>query len=272
MPSPLAFYRWSELDRTTYPDLRERVASFEDDGRAGEPRSYPGYPRFPLRRSRPRLFPGLERTLLLRRSARSLGERLPPRGALGRLLRFGHGLTGAGGRGPVPSAGGLQAIELYLVNFAGGWLPAGLYHYDRAGHHLSQVRAGTERRRWREIVPSLELVAGGAFLWVIVGDGARVERKYAERGFRFLLLEAGHLMQNLCLLATSLGLATVPLGGFFEREVQAEFTLPEGDLVLYLGICGSYLRGAGPGRPSGRWKLPGSGGFQSGRSSSVLAT
>jgi len=238
MPSPLAFYRWSELDRASYPELRERVAGYEHDDAAPQLRSYPGYPRFALARPRARLLPGLDRVLLLRRSSPALGEALPGRGALGRILRFGHGLTGAGGRGPIPSAGGLQAIELYLVNFAGGWLPAGLYHYDRGGQHLSQLRAGAERQRWREVVPSLGLVSGGAFLWVIAGDGERVERKYAERGFRFLLLEAGHLMQNLCLLSASLGLATVPLGGFFEREVAAEFTLPAEDLVLYLGICG----------------------------------
>jgi nitroreductase len=70
------------------------------------------------------------------------------------------------------------------------------------------------------------------------GEGERVERKYGERGYRFLLLEAGHLMQNLCLLSASLGLMTVPLGGFFEREVAAELLLPSSDLVLYLGVCG----------------------------------
>ncbi|MFO0846553.1 MAG: nitroreductase family protein [Gemmataceae bacterium] len=75
-------------------------------------------------------------------------------------------------------------------------------------------------------------------LWVLVGDGERVRGKYGSRGGRFLLLEAGHLMQNLCLMSWRLGLATVPLGGFFEREVARAFTLPAGDTVLYLGLCG----------------------------------
>ena len=159
------------------------------------------------------------------------------------LLRFGHGVTGAGGRGAVPSAGGLQALDLYLVNLAGGWLPSGLYHYDRAGHHLSQLRAGADRDRWREVIPSLSLLAGGGLLWVITGDAAVVEAKYAQRGLRFLLLEAGHLMQNLCLLSASLGLVTVPLGGFFERECAAELALPATGLVLYTGLCGEAQGG-----------------------------
>src|SRR5207244_1108691 len=123
-----------------------------------------------------------------------------------RLLYFGHGVTAPDSRGPVQSAGGLQALELYLVLFEPSWLPAGLYHYDRAGHHLSQLCAGAGRHDWQGRVPSLGQVAGGALLWVLVGDGERAVARYAARGYRFLLLEAGHLMQNLCLLSASLGL------------------------------------------------------------------
>ena len=79
-------------------------------------------------------------------------------------------------------------------------------------------------------------------IWVLVGDGERVQAKYGERSDRFLLLEAGHLMQNLCLVSASLGLATVPLGGYFEQEIARAFALPAGDRVLYLGLCGIASR------------------------------
>jgi hypothetical protein len=49
-------------------------------------------------------------------------------------------------------------------------------------------------------------------------------------------------MQNLCLLSTSLGFCTVPLGGFFEREIARELTLPATDVVLYVGLCGRPAR------------------------------
>jgi SagB-type dehydrogenase family enzyme len=157
---------------------------------------------------------------------------------LSRLLQNGHGIVATENRGPSPSAGGLQALELYLVIFEPSWIPSGLYHYDRPGHHLSQLVAGANRDEWGGRVPSLGQVEGGALLWVVVGDGKRTEAKYGGRGYRFLLLEAGHLMQNLCLLSASLGLSTVPLGGFFERRIARELVLPPGDAVLYLGICG----------------------------------
>ena len=37
------------------------------------------------------------------------------------------------------------------------------------------------------------------------------------RGYRFALLEAGHVVQNLLLTATALGLGAVPLGGYYDR-------------------------------------------------------
>ena len=231
--------RGSELDRTTFPELRDRVLDHDAEQIAVEPRSHPGCRRWPLPRPRPRPWAGLEWNLRRRRSRRSLSADFPGRRALGRLLFHSHGVSAPTGRGPTPSAGGLQAVELYLAAFEDSWLPAGVYHYDRLHHHLSQLRERAERDRWREMVPALDLIDGGALLWVLVGDLERVERKYGERGARFLLLEAGHLMQNLCLLSQSLGLATVPLGAFFEREISRELRLPRSDAVLYTGVCGA---------------------------------
>jgi SagB-type dehydrogenase family enzyme len=241
MPTMAAEQVWirrTELARTNFPELRDRILSGEPAEAEWRCRTYPGYPRWRLDRVRPRAWPPLDRVLRARRCVRALQAELPPRRTLSRLLRLGHGIFASENRGPVPSAGGLQALELYLVVLEASWLPSGLYHYDRAGHHLSQVAAGAERAAWGERVPTLAQVAGGALLFVVVGDGARVAAKYGERGSRFLLLEAGHLMQNLCLLSTSVGLATVPLGGYYEREISREFLLPATDRVLYLAVCG----------------------------------
>ncbi len=230
--------RQSELDRISFLDFRERILAHDQQEIAVVPRSYPGYPRVELPRVRPRWWPGLDRVLLRRRCQRSLSSTLPSARTLARLLSLAHGCHGDDFRGPTPSAGGLQALELYLVVVADGWLGRGLYHYDRAGHHLARIAEGAERETWREWVPSLGQVEGGSVIWVIAGDGERVQAKYGERGERFLLLEAGHLMQNLCLVSASLGLATVPLGGYFEQEIARAFALPAGDRVPYVGVCG----------------------------------
>jgi len=53
-----------------------------------------------------------------------------------------------------------------------------------------------------------------------------------------LLLEAGHLMQNLCLASTAYEQCTVPLGGFFERALARTLELPRTDRVLVTGVLG----------------------------------
>jgi SagB-type dehydrogenase family enzyme len=235
----MSTFRDTELDRTRYPAWRDAVLETEASGaaRPGTPRRYPGYPRHSLPRPRARLWPSLDRVLARRRSAVHLGSNLPGPTILGRLLFLAHGITGEQGRGPTPSAGGLQALELYLAVLSPGWLPVAVYHYDRTGHFLSRLTE-TTRADLEPLIPSLPLIAGGALLWIIVGDGARVMVKYGERGLRFLLLEAGHLMQSLCLSSASLKQVTVPLGGYFEADLARRLSLLPTDEVLYLGLCG----------------------------------
>jgi SagB-type dehydrogenase family enzyme len=71
---------------------------------------------------------------------------------------------------------------------------------------------------------------------------ARSTAKYGDRGYRYLLLEAGHVAQNVVLAATGLGLGVVNLGGFLDDELSGLLKLdPESETVLY---------GAAVGQPS----------------------
>jgi SagB-type dehydrogenase family enzyme len=228
----------SELDRTSYSEFRDSILAASQEQQDSTPRSYPGYPRVALDAVPPRLWPSLDKGLLKRRCVRKLSARLPSRRVLSRILKFSHGVHADEGRGSVPTAGGLQGLELYLATFDDAWLECGVYHYDRAGHFLSRVSSEAKRSDWESKIPSISQVSGGSLVWIIVGDNARVAAKYGERGYRFLLLEAGHLMQNLCVLSSSLGLSTVPLGGCFENEIARTLRLPKGDAVLYVGVCG----------------------------------
>jgi SagB-type dehydrogenase family enzyme len=229
--------RATELDATNFLEWGARIAAFEAGTSAIEPRTYPGYPQWPLPRLGTRLWPPLDHSLMRRRSASTFSG-MPSKRALSRLLRLAHGICADRARGPVPSAGGMQSLELYLVTFEQSWLPSGVYHFDRAGNYLSQISSPSSREEWIASVPSLVPLEGGVILFVLVGDYGRLEAKYGDRGLRFLLIEAGHLAQNLCLLASSLGLCALPLGGFFEREIARRLALPASDEVLYLLLCG----------------------------------
>jgi SagB-type dehydrogenase family enzyme len=41
--------------------------------------------------------------------------------------------------------------------------------------------------------------------------------KYGLRGYRFALLEAGHVMQNAVLAAAALRVEALPVGGYYDR-------------------------------------------------------
>lgn len=239
MPRARHTLQLTELRPSSFPAFRDSILSAEARGEAHALRSYPGYPRILLPRPRRRRLVAFDAVVAARRSAWQLRDAQPDAKALGRVLHLAHGLTGPEGRGPAPSAGNLQAIELYLITLSPGWLAPGGYHYDRGEHALARVAEGGDREALAPAVPSLRQVEGGGFLVVLAGDLGRAAAKYRERGARFLLLEAGHVMQGLCLAAASAGLAVVPIGGLFEAELAARLALPEGDAVLHVGVLGA---------------------------------
>src|SRR5262245_35899302 len=97
------FLLWTELNSTTMPALQECMTAAETT--AVSPRSYPGYPIWPLDAVRPRWQKSLDRVLLQRRCVRVLGSETPSRASLSRLLYYSHGTTSEFSRGPTPSAG-----------------------------------------------------------------------------------------------------------------------------------------------------------------------
>lgn len=231
-----------QLDMPGARRLAARVMRLTRAAQAADPtppRSYPGYPGVPLPPVHPRAAPGLDEVLRARRCQRPLGGPQPPPRALARLLRGAHGAQDAAGRGPTPSAGGLQALELYLVPLAPGWLAPGAYHYDRVGHRLAHLadRPG-DAAAWRARVAGLDLAGDPPLLVLVVADTARVQPRYGPRGARLVTLEAGHLMQNLCLVATSMGWSMVPMGGLLEEDAARALGLPATDVVLYAGALG----------------------------------
>ncbi len=65
------------------------------------------------------------------------------------------------------------------------------------------------------------LTGGSAAVILITAVFQRTTFKYGERGYRFALIEAGHVAQNIDLVAGALHLPAANLGGFFDRELEA---------------------------------------------------
>jgi SagB-type dehydrogenase family enzyme len=168
-----------------------------------------------------------------RRSRRSFGTRPLELTRLATLLHAAYGVTATMDGTPqdlrtVPSGGALYPLELYVAAHRVEGLDPALYHYDPLRHGLEHLRplespAGPELSPYGEpLAESAAVVAMTAMFW-------RSRFKYGARAYRFALMEAGHVGQNLLLAAAALGLDAVPLGGFYDREVDA-----------FLGVDGIY--------------------------------
>ena len=128
----------------------------------------------------------------------------------------------------VPSGGALYPLELYLVGHRIRGLDPALFHYDPLRHGLELLRP-LESPAGGELSPYAEPLAESAAVVAVTAMFWRSRFKYGARAYRFALMEAGHAGQNLLLAAAALGLDAVPVGGFYDREVDA-----------FLGVDGIY--------------------------------
>ena len=122
-------------------------------------------------------------------------------------------------RRPTPSAGALYPIELYLAT------------RTAEGHQEFAHLAAHPRRaekRWAVLPDQIEFAALDEALLHQLPDGAsgafflsahiaKSVAKYGERGYRFCLLEAGHIAQNVVLALELLNVHSICLGAFADH-------------------------------------------------------
>jgi len=64
--------------------------------------------------------------------------------------------------------------------------------------------------------------------------------KYGHRGLRYVLMDAGHICQNMLLAAEALNLGACPVAAFYDDELNRLLNLDgEEESVVYLASVGS---------------------------------
>ena len=171
----------------------------------------------------------LAQAIAKRRSVREYAPRELTWEEVGQLLWAGQGITEPRqGLRAAPSAGALYPIELYVV------AKAGVYHYLPARHALELVKRGDLREALCEAALSQRSVLDAPLNIVVTGVYERTRAKYGGRAERYVMLEAGHVCQNILLQAVALGLGGVPIGAFFDDRVQTIMGCPSDHGVLYI--------------------------------------
>ena len=200
-----------------------------------------------------RAFPESEfaRVLLTRKTHREFSKQKLPLETVSQLLSLVWGVTGHL-QSPVfgkllrktsPSAGARHPGEVYLMALRVKGLRAGLYHYHPGHHYLERISSNATPDKARLYCGRQRYVRDAAALFLMTAVFRRTMWKYDyPRAYRVVLLDAGHLCQTFCLVATWLGLAPFCTAALKD-------TLIERDLGID-GICESVLYVAGVGLPA----------------------
>ena len=171
-----------------------------------------------------------EQALARRRSVRQFTNQPLKFAQIGQLAWAGQGITEPQkGLRTAPSAGAIYPIELYFAT------PEGLFVYRPDQHSLEETLNQDVRGR-------LGAVANAPCDIIVAGSVRKLAAKFRKEAKKYMLLEAGHIAQNIQLQAVCLGLGSVTVGGFDIRSVSKVCKLPKNLEPLYI-ICVGYPAG-----------------------------
>lgn len=161
------------------------------------------------------------------------------------LLWSTQGVTGIRGSNyaairPVPSAGARHPFETYLAVFQVEGLEKGIYHYLPLEHSLEFVAAVEDLEEQVTVgLCGQGWAVKGAVTFFYTAVAYRSEWRYSIASHRVMLLDAGHVMQNLYLSAHALGLGTCAIAAFQQEAVDRLLQL-DGDeeFVVYAAPVG----------------------------------
>jgi len=104
-----------------------------------------------------------------------------------------------------PSAGALYPVEVYFSGEGIPGLQPGLFHYDIQNFSLQQLRGEDAIAAIAAVVGTPRSESGWAS-FILSGIFFRSAWKYRKRAFRYVLLDTGHLLENLVSSLAYIGL------------------------------------------------------------------
>jgi SagB-type dehydrogenase family enzyme len=191
---------------------------------------FPQFPRIHLSREILPTQCSLDEAIRRRRSIRDFSQEPLSLEGLNQLLFLTYGVTGGyqydGDKvqevRAAPSGGALYPIELYAIVQNVDGLEPGVYHYLPPAHALEQMPDHPDLvEKVQTLSHYKDTLSGAAVIFVLTAVFDRNTFKYGDRGYRIILLDAGHIAQNLLLVAAATGLGAVPLAGFRDDQLSS---------------------------------------------------
>jgi len=161
------------------------------------------------------------------------------------LLWSTQGVTGIRGNNyaairPVPSAGARHPFETYLAVFRVEGLEQGIYHYLPLEHELEFIGAveGLEEAVSVALCDQ-DWAAKAAVTFFYSAVPYRSEWRYTLHSHRVMLMDVGHVMQNLYLSSRAIGCGTCAIAAFEQESADRLLRLDgEEEFVIYAAPVG----------------------------------
>ncbi|MEO0096884.1 MAG: SagB/ThcOx family dehydrogenase [candidate division WOR-3 bacterium] len=174
----------------------------------------------------------VEEALLKRRSVRSYKKSPLTLEEVSQLLWAAYGITTDWGGKTCPSAGATYPLVIYLVVGEVKDLKPGVYQYLPEEHSIKLVSEKDVRKELTEAAWQQEYISNAPINIIIAANYERTTSHYGERGIRYVHMEVGHCGQNIHLQCETMGLGTVVIGAFNDKEVKKILKIKEE--VLYI--------------------------------------
>ena len=127
----------------------------------------------------------------------------------------------------IPSAGATYPLEVYAIIAEKGvlikesdYLVEGSYKYDGKMHSIELVKEGDFSEELAKASLNQNWIKEAPINIVVCALYERTERRYGDRGQRYVHMEDGHVSQNIYLMAAALYLGTVAVGAFYDEQVR----------------------------------------------------
>lgn len=135
-----------------------------------------------------------------------------------------------------PSGGGLYPVESYVARPMGDRARWSLAHYAPIEHALTALGEVETEQLEAAMQDRQGLVAGAGMIVVLSGIFRRSMTKYGAMGYRFALIEAGAMVQQVLLAALDQRLSSLVWGSAYDDRVNALFGLDGVDETMIITI------------------------------------
>ena len=170
-----------------------------------------------------------EQALAKRRSVRQFSNQPIKRTQIGQLAWAGQGITDSqSGLRTAPSAGKIYPIELLFAT------DEGLFAYQPAEHSMLQISDQDIRMPLAAAASMQESIATAGCDIIVAGSVRKLTPQFRNKARTYMLLEAGHIAQNIQLQAVCLGMGSVAIGGFETKDVRKVCSLTRDLEPLYI--------------------------------------